>query len=115
MIEDSVHMCMVDDDNEQQNEIEPSQELQLEDLEHMQFGNELDVDCKNNDTDEETDDDDDELEIEYFHNDSDSEQQGDNDDMNADRDSSQMITLEAMLSMHMTKGRILIEMKLLRE
>merc|ERR1712129_85310 len=46
MIEDSV-MCMVDDDNSQKNE-ELSQEfdLQLADLDQMEF----DVDCKNNDT-----------------------------------------------------------------
>jgi len=81
----------------------------------------VDIDCQNNETDDEIDEDDedeDEFEISYFHNDHDSDSEnGDNEvvETAAAADNSQMITLEALLSMHMTKGRILIEMKLLRE
>jgi len=71
--------------------------------------------------------DDDELEIEFFPNEPDASDSDSsvvphpNDPMEeieqeADpMDGAQLITLEALLSMHMTKGRILIEMKLLRE
>eukprot|EP01083_Nonionella_stella_P043509 117398_1 len=75
---------------------------------------EEDLDLKmEEDTDQEMDDENDsDLEELFFHNDTDT---GDEDDAKYNGNSSQMITLEALLSMHMTKGRILIEMKLLRE
>merc|ERR1712154_77152 len=63
------------------------------------------------------DEEDEDGEIEYFHNDTDTENENEFDAEHSilNGDGAQMITLEALLSMHMTKGRILIEMKLLRE
>jgi len=92
----------------------------------MELDEVVDPDLLNNedDEDEEAEDDEDaQLEVEFFHNDPDAG--ADNDGLeeaaiefgfNAeDENGAQMITLEALLSMHMTKGRILIEMKLLQE
>jgi len=110
-------MSMCDEDSKDDAEFDP---------ESLQLCLEEDLNLKlSEDTDNELPDDD-ELEIEFFHNEPD--HASDSDSLSSLQehsvsveqepeamDGAQLITLEALLSMHMTKGRILIEMKLLRE
>lgn len=119
---DAKKKALINDDVKDETEesvvsmIEEDDKEQSEEIMDLQLCLEQDADLLNNedtDNDDIDDDDDDDFEISYFHNDSDSEQGADN-ALN-ESDGAQMITLEALLSMHMTKGRILIEMKLLRE
>eukprot|EP00486_Rosalina_sp_Unknown_P003524 CAMPEP_0201573058 /NCGR_PEP_ID=MMETSP0190_2-20130828/16695_1 /ASSEMBLY_ACC=CAM_ASM_000263 /TAXON_ID=37353 /ORGANISM="Rosalina sp." /LENGTH=791 /DNA_ID=CAMNT_0047999559 /DNA_START=1528 /DNA_END=3904 /DNA_ORIENTATION=- len=115
----SSRLSLVDYNEDPEEEEEDEQkEIQLDpDTLNLQLCLEDDLNVGTNDTDNEMDEEDEELEVEFFNNDDDDETDNEDDglDQALDGNGTQMITLEALLSMHMTKGRILIEMKLLRE